>query len=118
MLFPSTILVRGSSTALLPTCSFGRAVLVLRRNRASCSLVGLRGLKEKLNCKDLGWFLDRFSFIYRDAGLIPDSPTSTTGFRGCASARRCLRWKPSSSGGAGIGDLQAALRAVAETGRS
>ena len=33
----------------------------------------MRGLKEKLNCKDLGWFLDRFSFIYRDAGLIPDS---------------------------------------------
>jgi hypothetical protein len=29
-------------------------------------------LKEKLACRDLGWFLKRFSFIYRDAGLIPD----------------------------------------------
>jgi polypeptide N-acetylgalactosaminyltransferase len=30
-------------------------------------------LKDKLACRDLGWFLKRFSFIYRDAGLIPDS---------------------------------------------
>lgn len=30
-------------------------------------------LKEKLSCRDLGCFLQRFAFIYRDAGLIPDS---------------------------------------------
>jgi hypothetical protein len=44
-------------------------------------------LKEKLACRDLGWFLNRFSFIYRDAGLIPD-----TIFRLSAGNGMCLQY--------------------------
>jgi len=54
---------------------------------------------EKLQCKDFNWYLDFFSYIYNDAGLIPKQVFALTPDNG----KTCLQLKRSSWGGGGTG---------------